>query len=74
MEGSFTQKSSEGDGRGQGRKVNKDDGREDLRVQSIRVVADVVTVTTLQVLYHATEWKSRPRQGVLPWRLGRLHD
>lgn len=73
-EGGFTQKSSEGDGRGQGRKVNEDDGREDLRVQGILVIADVVTVTALQVLYHAAERKSCPYQRVLPRWLWRLHN
>lgn len=44
---SFTQKPSKRDGRREGSEVDEDDGSEDLRVQSICVVADVVAVTTL---------------------------
>lgn len=51
----FTQKPSKSDGRGKGSEVDEDDGSEDLRVQSVCVVADVVAVTTLQILHHPTE-------------------
>lgn len=43
----LTQKPSKSDGRRQGGKVDEDDGREDLRVQSVSVVTEVVTVSAL---------------------------
>lgn len=66
MERCLTQKASKSDGRGQGSEVDEDDGSEDLRVQSVCVVADVVTVTALQVLHHPTERIACTGQRVLP--------
>ena len=63
---SLTQKPSKSDGRGQGGEVDKDDGSEDLRVQSVCVVADVVTGTALEVPHHPTERIACTGQRVLP--------
>lgn len=68
----LTQKASKGDGRGQGSKVDEDDGCQDLSVQSICVVADVVAVTPLDVLHHPTERIAGAGQRVLPGLLGTL--
>lgn len=66
---SFTQKPSKSDGWGQGSEVDEDDGSENLRVQSICVVAEVVAITALQVLHHPTEGIACAGQRVLPRRL-----
>lgn len=62
---SITQKTSKGDSRRQGSKVDEDDGSQDLGIQGVCEVADVVAVAALDVLYHSPKRNPCTGQGVL---------
>lgn len=72
QEPSFTQKPSKSDGWRQGCEVDEDDCSEDLRVQSVRVVAEEVTVTALHVLHHPTKGIAGTGQRVFSRHLWRF--
>lgn len=65
----LTKKSSEGDGRRKGSKVDEDDRRQHLRVQCIFEVTKVILVAAFYVFDHSPKRIAGTGQWILPWFL-----